>query len=100
MHTKMVYHAAKALARIGVAALRFNFRGVGSQRRHVRRRPGEMDDFRAASTSSPRASPACRSGRRACRSGSWVGVTVGADDPRVSLLVAIAPPVDRYDFDG
>ena len=29
MHTKAVYQAAKAMTRIGVAALRFNFRGVG-----------------------------------------------------------------------
>ena len=27
-------------------------------------------------------------------------MTVGADDPRVSLLLGIAPPVDRYDFDA
>jgi len=25
-------------------------------------------------------------------------MTVGAGDPRVSLLLGIAPPVDRYDF--
>ena len=29
MHTKALYQAAKAMPRIGVAALRFNFRGVG-----------------------------------------------------------------------
>ena len=29
LHTKGVYQAAKGMARIGVAALRFNFRGVG-----------------------------------------------------------------------
>lgn len=28
MHTKALYQAAKAMPRIGVAALRFNFRGV------------------------------------------------------------------------
>jgi uncharacterized protein len=26
-------------------------------------------------------------------------MTVGAEDARVSLLLAIAPPVDRYDFE-
>jgi alpha/beta superfamily hydrolase len=26
-------------------------------------------------------------------------MTVGAEDPRVSLLLGIAPPVDRYEFD-
>ena len=29
MHTKVVFQGAKALARIGCAVLRFNFRGVG-----------------------------------------------------------------------
>ena len=29
MHTKGVFHAAKALARVDCPALRFNFRGVG-----------------------------------------------------------------------
>ena len=29
MHTKVVFQSAKALARVGCAVLRFNFRGVG-----------------------------------------------------------------------
>ena len=32
--------------------------------------------------------------------GSWIAMTAGAEDPRVSLLLGIAPPVDRYDFDA
>jgi alpha/beta superfamily hydrolase len=31
--------------------------------------------------------------------GSWIAMTVGAEDARVSVLLGIAPPVDRYDFD-
>ena len=30
--------------------------------------------------------------------GSWVGLTVGADDERVSTLIGIAMPLNRYDF--
>ena len=48
MHTKVVYQAAKALARIGCAVLRFNFRGVGRSAGIVRRGRGEREDFRAA----------------------------------------------------
>jgi hypothetical protein len=31
--------------------------------------------------------------------GAWVALTTGAGDRRVSLLLGIAPPVDRYDFE-
>ncbi len=31
--------------------------------------------------------------------GSWVALTVGAEDSRVTTLFGIALPVDRYDFE-
>ena len=81
--------------------LRFNFRGVGASAgsvRRRRRRDGRLP--RRRSTSWRRVSRARRCGRPACRSASWIALTVGADDPRVSTLIGIAPPVDRYDFDA
>ena len=30
--------------------------------------------------------------------GSWVGMTVGAADPRVNALIGIACPVNKYDY--
>ena len=41
MHTKVVYQGAKALARIGCAVLRFNFRGVGRSAGTFSGGPGE-----------------------------------------------------------
>jgi alpha/beta superfamily hydrolase len=32
--------------------------------------------------------------------GSWIALTVGTGDPRVSTLIGIAPPLARYDFEG
>jgi len=32
--------------------------------------------------------------------GAWVATAVGAADPRVTLLLAIAPAVDHYDYAG
>jgi alpha/beta superfamily hydrolase len=32
--------------------------------------------------------------------GAWVATTVGAADPRVTVLLAIAPAVDHYDYAG
>jgi alpha/beta superfamily hydrolase len=48
MHTKTVFHVAKALARIGCPVLRLNFRGVGRSEGIFDDGPGELDDFRAA----------------------------------------------------
>jgi alpha/beta superfamily hydrolase len=100
MHTKALYQAAKAMPRIGVAALRFNFRGVGLSAGTFDSGPGEQDDFSAAITFAAERFPDLPIWAAGMSFGSWVCMTVGADDPRVSLLLGIAPPVDRYDFDA
>lgn len=99
MHTKALYQAAKAMPRIGVAALRFNFRGCGSSRGAFDAGPGEKDDFRAALTFVEARFPDLPIWAAGMSFGSWIAMTVGAEEPRVSLLLGIAPPVDRYDFD-
>ena len=93
MHTK-------ALPRIGVAALRFNFRGVGRSAGTFDSGPGEKDDFRAAIDFVVEHFPGLPVWAAGMSFGSWVAMTTGAEDPRVSLLLGIAPPVDRYQFDA
>jgi len=100
MHTKAVYQAAKALARIGVAALRFNFRGVGRSAGTFDEGAGEKDDFRAAIDFAAERFPGLSIWATGMSFGSWIALSVGAEDPRVTLLVAIAPPVDRYAYDA
>jgi alpha/beta superfamily hydrolase len=100
MHTKVVYQASKALARIGVAVLRFNFRGVGRSAGGFDAGPGEMDDFRAGLAFMESRYPGVPLWAAGFSFGSWIAVSVGAADPRVQLLLAIAPPVDRYDFEA
>ena len=98
MHTKMVYQSAKALTRIGCAVLRFNFRGAGASAGSFNEGPGEMDDFRAALDFMQAQYPGAPIWTAGMSFGAWVALTVGAEDPRVSTLIGIAPPLSRYDF--
>ena len=100
MHTKALYQAAKAMPRIGVASLRFNFRGVGRSAGTFDSGAGEKDDFRAALSFAETRFPDLPIWSAGMSFGSWIAMTVGAEDARVSLLLAVAPPVDRYDFDA
>lgn len=100
MHTKVVYQAAKALSRIGCAVLRFNFRGAGASAGEFTNGPGEMDDFRAALDFMHARYPGARLWAGGMSFGSWVALTAGAADPRVSTLIGIAPPLSRYDFEA
>jgi hypothetical protein len=100
MHTKGVYQAAKAFARIGCAVLRFNFRGAGASAGTFDDGPGEMDDFRAALDFMHTRYPSSRLWAGGMSFGAWVGLTVGATDSRVSTIVGISPPVARYDFEA
>ena len=99
MHTKALYQAAKAMPRIGVAAVRFNFRGVGRSAGTFDAGQGERDDFRAAIAFAQERFPDVPIWAAGMSFGSWIAMTVGAEDSRVSLLLGVAPPVDRYDFE-
>jgi hypothetical protein len=98
MHTKVVYQAAKALTRIGCVVLRFNFRGVGSSTGTWDNGRGETDDYRAALMFMSFRYPGLEMWAAGFSFGSYIATTVGTDDDRVCALVAIAPPVDRYEF--
>ena len=98
MHTKVVYQAAKALSRIGCAVLRFNFRGAGASAGTFTNGPGEQDDFRAALDYMATLYPGAAIWAAGMSFGAWVALSVGAEDPRVSALIGIAPPVTSYGF--
>jgi alpha/beta superfamily hydrolase len=98
MHTKVVFQAAKALAEIGCVVLRFNFRGVGRSAGAWDDGRGELDDYRAAVDYMAAENPGLEMWAAGFSFGSYVALTVGATDPRIGALIAIAPPVDRYDY--
>ena len=99
MHTKVVYQAAKALRRIGCGVLRFNFRGAGTSMGTFSDGPGEMDDLRAGLDYLSDRYPSVPIWAGGMSFGSWIAMTVGAEDPRVSTLIGISMPVTRYDWE-
>ena len=98
MHTKMVFQGAKGLVRTGCAVLRFNFRGVGRSPGQFDEGRGEQDDFRAAVDFAAARYPGVEIWAAGASFGSYVALTAGAADDRVCALIAVAPPVNRYDF--
>jgi alpha/beta superfamily hydrolase len=102
MHTKAVYQGAKGLARVGCAVLRFNFRGVGASAGAFDEGRGERDDFTAVVAALDARYPGVPIWAAGFSFGAWVALEQGALDPRVSLLIGIAPPVTRegYTFEA
>jgi alpha/beta superfamily hydrolase len=99
MHTKALFHAAKALARIDVPVLRFNFRGVGRSAGSFSDGAGEQEDCRAAlAFMIARYPDVSRIWCGGMSFGSWVGMTAGAVDPHVTALIGIACPANKYDY--
>lgn len=98
MHTKMVFQGAKGLVRAGCAVLRFNFRGVGRSPGAFDGGRGEQDDFRAGLDFMAARYPNVDIWAAGASFGSYVALSAGARDQRVCALIAVAPPVDRYDF--
>lgn len=98
MHTKVVFQGAKALARTGCAVLRFNFRGVGRSAGSWDEGRGELDDFRAAVDFMAARHPQTELWAAGFSFGSYIALTVGAEDDRVCSLIGIAPPVHKWPF--
>jgi alpha/beta superfamily hydrolase len=98
MHTKAVFQGAKGLTRIGCAVLRFNFRGVGASAGTFDEGAGELEDFRAAVDDIAARYPGLPIWAAGFSFGAWVALEAGAVDPRVSVLIGIAPPVARAGY--
>lgn len=99
LHNKVVFRAAKTAIQMGLPTLRFNFRGVGKSEGTFAGGMGEREDVRAAldclGARYPTA-PACLIG---FSFGAWVGLAVGATDPRVWALVGLGLPAASEDLD-
>ena len=101
MHTKAVYRAAQALNEVGLATLRFNFRGVGASTGSHDDGIGEREDARAGLDWLEARYPGLPLLAGGFSFGSLVALAVGAADERVAALLGLGLPVqrdERYDF--
>jgi alpha/beta superfamily hydrolase len=98
MHNKVVFQAAKALDGLGIAVLRFNFRGAGlSEGAHDGGR-GELEDARTALKFLAAEFPGTPLLVAGFSFGCWVGLRAGCEDARVEKLIGIGAPVNNSDF--
>jgi alpha/beta superfamily hydrolase len=93
MHFKVVFRAARALQHAGVAALRFNFRGVGRSEGVHDHGHGEQDDVRAALAEVERRFPGLPLVLGGFSFGSNMALRVGCADERVRALFALGFPL-------
>jgi alpha/beta superfamily hydrolase len=98
MHNKVIFRAASALLAAGLITLRFNFRGVGQSTGTHDEGRGEGDDAKLALDYLAERYPALPITVCGFSFGARVGMEVGLSDVRVSRLISIGTPVDKYDF--
>ncbi len=98
MNTKAVYRAAQAMTEAGLAALRFNFRGVGRSTGTHDGGVGETDDARAALQHLERLFPGLPLVAGGFSFGSRVALMAGTGHARVAAMVGVGLALDRYDY--
>lgn len=98
MHNKVVFRAAAALNDAGLTVLRINFRGVGQSTGQHDEGRGEREDVRAGLDYLSQQYPGLRITVCGFSFGSRVGLEVAIHDPRVSFLIGIGTPLEKYDF--
>jgi len=98
LHNKVIYQSAKTIDWLGVPVLRFNFRGAGLSGGSHDGGEGERGDVQTAIDFLADEYPELPLLVGGFSFGSWVGLRVGCEDPRVSELLGIGIPVNSSDF--
>lgn len=100
MYNPVITTAVEAASQEGFSTLRFNFRGVGESGGSYGEGIGEREDVEAAveylSSKLKDANPSLI--LLGYSFGAWAGFPVATRDGRIEGMVAIAPPLEIYDF--
>ena len=99
MANGVIVAVSQALTATGFVTLRFNFGGVGQSQGVYSGGPEEIEDVRGAISTLlghlPPGTPVTLVGYSF---GAWVALLVAPRAPEVSHVVAIAPPLDFFDW--
>lgn len=99
MHNKVVTMTARSLRELGATTVRFNFRGTGESEGDFDEGRGEVDDLRTVAAWVREQRPGQRLWLAGFSFGAYVSLAAAARiEP--GLLISIAPPAGRWDFDS
>ncbi|KAF8818437.1 alpha/beta hydrolase [Rickettsia endosymbiont of Cardiosporidium cionae] len=99
MHNKVVYNSYKTLVKHEFNVLRINFRGSGRSEGVFDKGKGELLDAATALDWLQLRNPSANFVLIAGFSfGAWVAMQLIMRRPEIQHFIAIAPPVDKYDF--
>lgn len=99
LDNKVAHRVATTLHQLGVAVLRFNFRGAGESAGVHDHGTGELDDAGAALDWIAARHPHARHWVAGFSFGSWVAARLAVARADVEQLVLVAPPVARSSFE-
>ncbi len=99
MHNKVVTMVARALRDLGVTTVRFNFRSVGNSAGSFDHGNGEQDDLRAVAAWVRTQRPHDALWLAGFSFGAFVSLRM-AGELQPQVLISVAPPAGRWDFDG
>lgn len=98
MNNKVVTIAARAFMDLGLATVRFNFRGVGQSTGEYGHTVGELDDLMTVIEWAQQKFPKQPLWLAGFSFGSYISA-MAAKKVQPYRLISIAPPVNFYDFD-
>ena len=99
MHNKVVFTCQKVCAELGLATLRFNFRGVGTSAGSYDDGQGEQRDVLAALEHLRQQLPGRPLYLVGFSFGAWLALKIGAENADVRAIAALGTPVGWAELD-
>ncbi len=100
MHSNVVYRVARGMRSAGIAALRFNFRGVGTSAGVHDDGTGEVEDMRSACDWLQGEHPGLPLWGSGFSFGARTALLAARDDERIERALFVALPVQAFECPG